>query len=150
MIIGGNIGKNKDTPNDDAWKDYLTCFDIHYPFVDYFVVNISSPNTPGLRNLQQKDSIRKILLPLYESNNKKKEAKPIFVKIAPDLSKEEVDDIAALALDMKWAGIIISNTTLSREGLQTQTETINKIGAGGLSGRPLAEKSLQIARWLQA
>ena len=147
MIIGGNIGKNKDTPNDDAWKDYLNCFDILHPFVDYFVVNISSPNTPGLRNLQQKDSIRKILLPLYESNNKKKEAKPIFVKIAPDLSQEEVDDIAALALDMKWAGIIISNTTLSREGLQTQQETINKIGTGGLSGKPLKNRSTEMLQY---
>lgn len=146
MIIGGNIGKNKDTPNEDAWKDYLTCFDKLYPFVDYFVVNISSPNTPGLRNLQQKDSIRKILLPLYESNNIKKTAKPILVKVAPDLSDEELEDIAALALEMNWSGIIISNTTLSREGLQTETGTIKKIGAGGLSGKPLGKRSTDMLR----
>jgi dihydroorotate dehydrogenase len=149
MIIGGNIGKNKDTPNEDAWRDYLTCFDILHPYVDYFVVNISSPNTPGLRNLQQTDSIRKILLPLYESNKSKAATKPIFVKIAPDLSDKELHDIAALAMEMNWSGIIISNTTLSREGLRTAPETIKNIGAGGLSGKPLRKRSTEMLRQFQ-
>lgn len=146
MIIGGNIGKNKDTPNEDAWKDYLACFDILHALVDYFVVNISSPNTPGLRDLQQKENIRKILEPLYAANGKLSNPKPILVKIAPDLTGEELDDIAGLATEMNWSGIIISNTTVSRKGLKTETTRLDALGAGGISGKPLKNISCEMVK----
>lgn len=150
MIIGGNIGKNKDTPNEEAWKDYVTCFETLRPHVDYFVVNISSPNTPGLRDLQQKENIRKILEPLQAMNVSAGVNKPILVKIAPDLGSGQLDDIAALAMEMKWSGIIIANTTISREGLLTTGKKIDQIGAGGLSGMPLKKKSTDMIRYFHS
>ena len=117
LIVGGNIGKNKSTPNEEAWKDYATCFNELHPYVDYFVVNVSSPNTPGLRELQEKESLKRILLHLLMINNGKANSKPVLLKIAPDLSYEQIDDVIDLALEIKLDGIVATNTTISREGL---------------------------------
>src|SRR6187431_2162443 len=114
LIIGGNIGKNKVTPNDEAWKDYEICFRDLFDYVDYFVVNVSSPNTPGLRELQEKDSLRKILSHLQTINNGKAVAKPILLKIAPDLTQEQLDDVTDLALEIKLDGLVATNTTIDR------------------------------------
>ena len=142
MIIGGNIGKNKVTPNEDAWKDYEMCFNELFDVVDYFVVNVSSPNTPGLRALQDKDALLKILGNLQENNKKRPQPKPILLKIAPDLTDGQLQDIADLATEIELDGIVSSNTTISRENLSglsmAQVETI---GMGGLSGRPLKTAS---------
>lgn len=148
MMIGGNIGKNKITPNEDAWKDYATCFNKLHPFVDYFVVNVSSPNTPGLRALQDKDSLRKILLHLAMINNGKAKAKPVLLKIAPDLEKEQIDDVIELALEIKLDGIVATNTTIERSNLNTPIKEITDIGAGGLSGKPVKERSTQIVKYI--
>lgn len=148
LIIGGNIGKNKVTPNEEAWKDYEICFKELHPYVDYFVVNVSSPNTPGLRELQEKESLRKILLHLQMINNGKASPKPILLKIAPDLSKEQIDDVIDLALEIKLDGIVATNTTISRLGLIAGDTELKKIGAGGLSGKPLKEKSTEIVAYI--
>lgn len=148
LIIGGNIGKNKITPNEDAWKDYEICFKELHPYVDYFVVNVSSPNTPGLRELQEKESLRKILLHLQMINNGKAVPKPILLKIAPDLSKEQIDDVIDLAMEIKLDGIVATNTTISRSGLIAGDTELKKIGAGGLSGKPLKEKSTEIVAYI--
>jgi dihydroorotate dehydrogenase len=149
MIIGGNIGKNKITPNEDAWKDYEICFKELHPFVDYFVVNVSSPNTPGLRELQEKDSLRKILMHLQMINNGKATAKPIFLKIAPDLSKEQLDDVADLAMEIKLDGLVATNTTVSRDGLSEKSKIKSEsIGAGGLSGLPVKQRSTEIVKYI--
>lgn len=148
LIIGGNLGKNKITPNKDAWKDYETCFLALHPYVDYFVVNVSSPNTPGLRELQEKDSLHKILTNLQNLNTKLLNPKPILLKIAPDLSKEQVDDVIALALDIKLDGLVVSNTSISRDNLTTDHSKLTKIGAGGLSGLPIREKSTEIVKYI--
>lgn len=148
VIIGGNIGKNKVTPNEDAWKDYEICFKELHPYVDYFVVNVSSPNTPGLRELQEKESLRKILMHLQMINNGKATAKPILLKIAPDLSKEQIDDLIDLALEIKLDGLLATNTTISREGLTTHHSQLTTIGAGGLSGLPLKQRSTEIVRYI--
>ena len=120
LIIGGNIGKNKLTPNEDAWKDYEICFTALHAYVDYFVVNVSSPNTPGLRELQEKDSLRKILTNLQTLNTKLLNTKPIILKIAPDLLQEQLDDVIDLALEIKLDGLVATNTTINREQLKTQ------------------------------
>jgi dihydroorotate dehydrogenase len=148
LIIGGNIGKNKVTPNENAWKDYEICFKELHPYVDYFVVNVSSPNTPGLRELQEKESLRKILLHLQMINNGKASPKPIFLKIAPDLSREQIDDVIDLAMEIKLDGLVATNTTISREGLSTKPEVVANIGAGGLSGKPVKEKSTEIVAYI--
>jgi dihydroorotate dehydrogenase len=148
LIIGGNIGKNKNTPNEEAWKDYETCFKELHPYVDYFVVNVSSPNTPGLRELQEKDSLRKILMHLQMINNGKAIAKPVFLKIAPDLTTEQLDDVIDLAMEIKLDGIVATNTTISREKLQTSNHRLQTIGAGGLSGLPLKHRSTEIIKYI--
>lgn len=148
LIIGGNIGKNKVTPNEEAWKDYEICFKELHPYVDYFVVNVSSPNTPGLRELQEKESLRKILMHLQMINNGKAQSKPIFLKIAPDLTPEQVDDVIDLSLEIKLDGLVACNTTISRDGLLTPKEDIDKIGMGGLSGKPVRERSTAIVQYL--
>ncbi|MFT3901716.1 MAG: quinone-dependent dihydroorotate dehydrogenase [Niabella sp.] len=148
MLIGGNIGKNKITPNEDAWKDYAICFNKLHPYVDYFVVNVSSPNTPGLRELQEKDSLKKILLHLAMINNGKAKAKPILLKIAPDLELSQLDDVIDLAMEIKLDGIIATNTTISRSNLITDPATVESIGAGGLSGLPVREKSTSIVKYI--
>jgi len=146
LIIGGNIGKNKLTPNEDAWKDYEICFKELHHYVDYFVVNVSSPNTPGLRELQEKESLRKILRHLQMINNGKAVSKPIWLKIAPDLSDEQIDDVVDLALEIKLDGLVATNTTINREGLTTSDTRLTTIGAGGLSGMPLKYKSTWILK----
>lgn len=149
LIIGGNIGKNKITPNEDAWKDYEICFKELHPYVDYFVVNVSSPNTPGLRELQEKDSLRKILLHLQMINNAKAKAKPILLKIAPDLNLQQVDDVIDLALEIKLDGLVVSNTTISREELSDASKALSeKIGAGGLSGMPVRKKNTDLVKYI--
>lgn len=148
LIIGGNIGKNKITPNENAWKDYETCFNELHNAVDYFVVNVSSPNTPGLRDLQQKDSLKKILTNLQGINKTKSIQKPILLKISPDLNKQDLDDIIDLALEINLDGLVAANTTISRNNLITPTQEINETGAGGLSGFPLQKESTQITAYI--
>ncbi len=146
LIIGGNIGKNKITENSEAWKDYCINFKGLEEVVDYFVVNVSSPNTPGLRELQEKESLRKIFSELQNLN---KNNKPILLKIAPDLETSALDDIIALTQEVKMDGLVSSNTTLDRSLLNVEnTEKANAIGAGGLSGQPLLEKSNQVLSYL--
>jgi len=144
LIIGGNIGKNKATPNEVAWKDYEICFNALYDVVDYFVVNVSSPNTPGLRALQEKDALEKILTHLQLLRNGKNTRKPILLKIAPDLNEHELLDVTSLAKAIQLDGLVVANTTIQRDGLSTDTATIEKIGAGGLSGKPLRKRSTEI------
>ncbi|WP_276501083.1 quinone-dependent dihydroorotate dehydrogenase [Terrimonas pollutisoli] len=148
LIIGGNIGKNKVTPNEDAWKDYEICFKELHHYVDYFVVNVSSPNTPGLRELQEKESLRKILRHLQMINNGKAISKPILLKIAPDLTPEQVDDVVDLAMEIQLDGLVCNNTTTSRIGLETSTEEIEKIGPGGLSGLPVKARSTALVNYI--
>ncbi len=144
VIIGGNIGKNKDTPNEEAAKDYLICFKKLYPYVDYFVVNLSSPNTPGLRSLQEKKPLRKILKTLIDYRSKQDKVKPILLKIAPDLTQYQIKDVVEIAEELNIDGIIATNTTIQRDQLKTPQEEIDKIGAGGLSGLPLQKLSTDI------
>jgi dihydroorotate dehydrogenase len=148
MFIGGNIGKNKATANEDAWKDYEICFNELYDCVDYFVVNVSSPNTPGLRELQEKSSLIKILGHLQTANQAKLFPKPILLKIAPDLTIGQVDDIIELSTEVNLSGIVATNTTISRSDLVTKKEVVDSIGAGGLSGKPIKTKSTEIVKYL--
>ncbi len=149
VIVGGNIGKNKMTPHDRAGEDYNMCFEALYPYVDYFVVNVSSPNTPGLRELQEREPLKKLLAGVRSLSLAKEKPKPILLKIAPDLSVEQLADIVAILKETKTDGVIATNTTLSREGLTTAAEEIKTIGAGGLSGRPLLSRSLGVISYLR-
>ncbi len=149
VIIGGNIGKNKTTPNDEAYLDYLICFEKLHALVDYFVVNVSSPNTPGLRDLQQVDSLKTILEPLVLHKLQTASKKPILLKIAPDMALEDLSDVLALLQSLNIDGIIATNTTIDRSNLQTTSSTIESIGNGGLSGEPLFEKSDDIIQHIQ-
>jgi dihydroorotate dehydrogenase len=149
MIIGGNIGKNKITPNEDAWKDYEICFSELFEVVDYFVVNVSSPNTPGLRELQEKDSLLKILGTLQENNKRRANPKPLLLKIAPDLTDGQLKDIADIAATVQLDGLVSSNTTVSREKLSLPSkQQADNIGMGGLSGKPLKDASDAVLRKL--
>jgi len=144
VLIGGNIGKNKDTPNETATSDYEICFDALYEVVDYFVVNVSSPNTPNLRALQDKEPLTQLLQTLQTKNLAQVKAKPILLKIAPDLTDEQLFDIIDIVKTTQIAGVIATNTTLSREGLQSE----NKVEMGGLSGKPLTQRSTEVIRFL--
>ncbi len=144
VLIGGNIGKNKVTSNEDAISDYEICFDALYEVVDYFVVNVSSPNTPNLRELQDKEPLTALLAALQNKNSGKRKPKPILLKIAPDLTNEQLLDIIDIVKETKIAGVIATNTTISRDGLQSE----NKKEAGGLSGKPLAKRSTEVIRFL--
>jgi dihydroorotate dehydrogenase len=144
VLIGGNIGKNKHTPNEEAASDYALCFDVLYDHVDYFVVNVSSPNTPNLRALQEKEPLTGLLNALQDLNNQKPKSKPILLKIAPDLTDEQLLDIIDIVNETKIAGVIATNTTISRDGLQSE----NKIETGGLSGKPLAKRATEVIRFL--
>jgi dihydroorotate dehydrogenase len=153
MIVGGNLGKNKDTPNEDAWKDYEFCFRALYAWVDYFVVNVSSPNTPGLRALQDKEALHKILTNLQRVNLELSaalgiRARPLLLKIAPDLSQQQLDDVVDLALSIGLDGLVGTNTTISRDDLITPSARIEAIGAGGLSGAPLRERATEVLGYL--
>lgn len=149
LIIGGNIGKNKVTPNEDAEQDYLLCFDKLFPWVDYFVVNVSSPNTPGLRDLQEKAPLMRLLNRLQEKNRAQSSPKPILLKIAPDLTDSQLDDIADIVQSTGIAGLIATNTTISRDGLRSSTAELAAIGMGGLSGAPLKERATAVIRYLR-
>ena len=144
VLIGGNIGKNKVTPNEDAVNDYIYCFNALFDYVDYFVVNVSSPNTPNLRALQDKEPLTHLLSTLKALNDKKENAKPILLKIAPDLSDDQLLDIIDIVTSVKIDGVIATNTTLSREGLQSK----HKTEMGGLSGKPLTQRSTEVIRFL--
>lgn len=148
IMIGGNIGKNKITPNEQALDDYVSCFHDLYESVDYFVVNVSSPNTPGLRDLQEKEPLTHLLRELHRLNVAKPKAKPIFLKIAPDLTNSQLDDIIEIVQATGIAGVIATNTTISRNDLQTPTTELDSIGAGGLSGQPLKHRSTEVIRYL--
>lgn len=149
MIIGGNIGKNKITPNEDAWKDYVICCDALYDYVNYFVVNVSSPNTPGLRELQEKSALKKIFTELQQLRSTKAIAKPILLKIAPDLTQEQVDDVIALTLEIKIDGLVVSNTTLDRSNLSATSKIkAEQYGAGGLSGLPVKQRSTALVKYI--
>ncbi len=149
FVIGGNIGKNKNTSNEDAVEDYLTCYLALKGLVDYFVVNISSPNTPNLRSLQDKEPLDRLLMTV-QSVNKKEENKPLLLKIAPDLSDGQLDDIIEVVLKNNLDGIIATNTTLSREGLKMSSEKVEEIGSGGLSGAPLHNRSTEVIRYIRS
>lgn len=144
VLIGGNIGKNKATPNQEAISDYLICFDALYDVVDYFVVNVSSPNTPNLRELQDKEPLTHLLQTLQDQNKTKTRPKPILLKIAPDLTNEQLLDIIDIVQQTKIAGVIATNTTISKEGLKSDSQT----ETGGLSGKPLTNRSTEVIRFL--
>lgn len=148
IIIGGNIGKNKVTPNEEATEDYKISFEALFPYVDYFVVNVSSPNTPNLRELQEKEPLKQLLKTLQELNDQKEQRKPILLKIAPDLTTDQLDDIVDIVQEVNLDGLIATNTTISREGLKTSDETVESIGAGGLSGKPVRERSTEVIRYI--
>ena len=148
IIVGGNIGKNKVTPNEEAINDYEICFQKLFDYVDYFVVNVSSPNTPNLRALQDKEPLTALLQHLQKLNNEKPNPKPLLLKIAPDLTDSQLDDIIEIAETTKLSGVIATNTTISRANLQTSESTVEEIGAGGLSGKPLTNRSTEIIRYL--
>lgn len=148
VIIGGNIGKNKNTPNEEATDDYLKCFDALYPYVDYFVINVSSPNTPNLRELQGKEPLKKLLSEIMNLNRSKSKTKPVLLKIAPDVNNSQLDDIIEIVQETQIDGIVASNTTISREGLSYPKSEIKEVGAGGLSGEPLRERSTQVIRYI--
>lgn len=148
IMIGGNIGKNKVTPNAEATKDYEISFEALFPYVDYFVVNVSSPNTPGLRELQDKEPLTKLLMRLQELNHQKTTKKPILLKIAPDLTNEQLDDIIAIVQDSKIDGVIATNTTIDRSMLMTDKSKVEAIGNGGLSGQPVKARSTEVIRYL--
>ncbi len=148
LIIGGNIGKNKITPNESAHLDYEKCFQALFPYVDYFVVNVSSPNTPNLRDLQEKEPLTRLLSLLQNLNNSKANPKPILLKIAPDLTDGQLDDIVDIVRETKISGVIATNTTISRADLNTPQSEISEIGMGGLSGQPVKERSTEVIRYL--
>jgi len=150
VIVGGNIGKNKITPNENAVDDYEICFNALYPYVDYFVVNVSSPNTPGLRELQEKEPLKNLMMHMKKLSESKEKVKPVLLKIAPDLTTSQLDDIVEILLETKTDGVIATNTTISREELTTEQTTISKIGNGGLSGKPLTKKSTEVISYLRS
>lgn len=148
ILIGGNIGKNKMTPNENAVSDYEKCFDVLFDYVDYFVVNVSSPNTPNLRALQEKKPLSELLTHLQNRNKTKKNPKPILLKIAPDLTNEQLDDIVEIVEMTGIAGLIATNTTIDRSGLKTSDEKLKAMGAGGLSGKPLTNRATEVIRYI--
>lgn len=147
-IVGGNIGKNKVTPNAEATSDYSICFEKLYDYVDYFVVNVSSPNTPNLRELQDKKPLTDLLMTLQKQNQAKPVQKPILLKIAPDLTDEQLLDIIEIVSNTKIAGLIATNTTIDRSSLSTDSQKVEEIGAGGLSGSPVKDRSTEVIRFL--
>lgn len=148
VLVGGNIGKNKLTPNENAPDDYVKSFNALFDHVDYFTVNVSSPNTPNLRALQEKEPLKQLLQTLKDINNIKPTPKPILLKIAPDLTDEQLDDIVEIVQETKIDGVIATNTTISREDLKTSSSTIEAIGMGGLSGKPVRERSTEVIKYL--
>ena len=148
LIVGGNIGKNKVTPNENAVDDYLICFETLHPYVDYFTVNVSSPNTPGLRELQDKEPLTNLLSSIVKANTSKDIQRPIFLKIAPDMEDGQLDDIVEIVTLVGVDGVIATNTTIDRGGLRTSNVKIQEIGAGGLSGSPVRKRSTDVVKYL--
>lgn len=149
LLVGGNIGKNKITPNENAFRDYEACFHALEPYVDYFVVNVSSPNTPGLRELQEKEPLNMLLRYVKTLATQRLRPKPVFLKIAPDLTDTQLDDIIEILKESNTDGVIATNTTISREGLRTPADEVASLGAGGLSGKPLKDRSNEVIRYLR-
>lgn len=148
VILGGNIGKNKVTPNEKAVEDYIICFEKLHDYVDYFVVNVSSPNTPGLRALQEKGPLMNILTELKKRNSAKAKQKPILLKIAPDLNDAQLDDIVEVVIESGIDGLIATNTTNSRAALKTSSSRIEDIGNGGLSGKPVQDRATEVIKYV--
>ena len=148
LLIGGNIGKNKNTPNETAWKDYEICFNALHDYVDYFVVNVSSPNTPGLRELQEKEPLKKILSHLQNLNKGFAKQKPILLKIAPDLTKTQIDDVIDLAQEINLDGLVVANTSIDRTNLTTSAQQLDAMGAGGLSGLPIKNRATEMVKYI--
>ncbi|MCC5916678.1 MAG: quinone-dependent dihydroorotate dehydrogenase [Cryomorphaceae bacterium] len=148
LIVGGNIGKNKITPNEDATQDYILGLEALHPYVDYFTINVSSPNTPGLRALQEKEPLKELLKTLADKNKSFPNPKPLLLKIAPDMEDTQLDDIVEIVLELKLEGVIATNTTIDRSRLKTDAGEVEAIGAGGLSGMPVAEKSTHVVSYL--
>ena len=146
ILIGGNIGKNKTTPNEAAVSDYMICFDALFDSVDYFVVNVSSPNTPNLRELQDKEPLTNLLKTLQNKNKQKPKSKPILLKIAPDLTNSQLDDIVEIVQETKIAGVIATNTTILREALKSDENLVKEMG--GLSGKPVTKRSTEVIKYL--
>jgi dihydroorotate dehydrogenase len=149
IIVGGNIGKNKNTPNEKALADYTYCFETLYNYVDYFVVNVSSPNTPGLRELQEKEPLQKLLSYIKNLSLAKSKPKPVLLKIAPDLSRDQLNDIVEILKVTNTDGVIATNTTISRTGLTTGKSAVDQMGSGGLSGKPLSARSTEVIVYLR-
>jgi len=149
VIVGGNIGKNKSTRIENAQDDYIDCFNALEPYVDYFVVNVSSPNTPGLRSLQEKEPLQKLMATIKNLSLSSSKPKPVLLKIAPDLTDEQLDDIVEILTKTKTDGVIATNTTISRAGLKTSQDRLNQVGYGGLSGAPLRQRSTEVIRYLR-
>ena len=148
LIIGGNIGKNKDTPNEHAAQDYVAGFEALAEVVDYFVVNVSSPNTPNLRQLQEKKPLIELLQQVQARNQARPVPRPLLLKIAPDLTDAQLDDILEIARETQLSGLVATNTTISRENLTTESGYVASLGAGGLSGRPLRVRATEVIRYL--
>ncbi len=149
VIVGGNIGKNKVTSNEDAFSDYAQSFETLFPYVDYFVINVSSPNTPGLRALQEKQPLLELLQGIKKLSASKSDPKPVLLKIAPDLTSSQLDDVVDILQQTKTDGVIATNTTISRDHLVTDKNKVSAIGAGGLSGKPLRDRSTQVIKYLR-
>lgn len=148
VLVGGNIGKNKVTPNENAVDDYLICLEALHPYVDYFVVNVSSPNTPNLRDLQEKEPLKALLTAVKSANDVKEKPKPILLKIAPDLTDGQLDDIIEIVKETGIDGVIATNTTIDRSQLKTDKSEVEAIGAGGVSGKVLKNRSTEVIRYL--
>ncbi|MDF7814657.1 quinone-dependent dihydroorotate dehydrogenase [Hymenobacter sp. YC55] len=148
LIIGGNIGKNKDTPNELAAQDYVACVEALHEVVDYFVVNVSSPNTPNLRQLQEREPLIQLLQEIQERNATLPTPRPLLLKIAPDLTDTQLDDILLIARETQLSGLVATNTTISRAGLRTDANHVTALGAGGLSGQPLRRRATEVIRYL--
>jgi dihydroorotate dehydrogenase len=149
LIIGGNLGKNKSTPNEKAVEDYEICFQKLFPFVDYFVINVSSPNTPGLLELQEKEALATIVRRIQFLNRLHENPKPVLVKVSPDIGLSCLDSVLSTILDNELAGIVATNTTISRKGLSVSDDDIKSLGTGGLSGLPLFERSTKIVQYIR-
>jgi dihydroorotate dehydrogenase len=149
ILVGGNIGRNKSTSNEDALTDYVQCFHTLYPYVDYFVVNVSSPNTPGLRQLQEREPLSRLLGEIKRLSLAREIPRPVLLKIAPDLSNEQLDDVVAILRETAADGVIATNTTISRDGLSTPAADVQRIGQGGLSGAPLRQRANDIVKYLR-
>lgn len=150
VIVGGNIGKNKVTPNEHAVDDYLFCLEALHPYVDYFVVNVSSPNTPNLRDLQEKEPLKQLLSAVKSANDQKSKPKPILLKIAPDLTDGQLEDIIEIVRETQIDGVIATNTTIDRSKLSTSAAEVEAIGAGGVSGKVLKDRSTEVIRYLHS